>query len=397
MATSVTISYDALAGQFVAGTLRVTAGLKNGITIPPTIDNSCRIIYSSDLNNIARLIQEAPVTSNPLEFYDTQGTRFCTLAKRRKDNTFGSVTNVSTMPNLLSNIKFPEVSPTPTFLALSCYPGLHECTSFHAKKSFLEQDMKLLDNKYFLADLTVFTTNALYNEVKEIVPTFWSEFNEVLIAPSNLAAFITEYVCGRYVTEKVSHSQHTITFGSKVLTAQFFNSSVKAVIRTEGVQISTWGTVETNFIVLLDNPDENDIVVTDKATGTVFQPTQMCTLDPTVLHALIAANKFYMKFPTIETPFQKFCVENSSELVKYMFCSPLKVFDLLKGSNELDKNIITFAHRLYETMHRNLTQFLQLSHPSTISTFSWGGVPPAPQLDLMLGRQYSCAAAPSDM
>jgi hypothetical protein len=397
MATSVTISYDALGAQFVAGTFRVTAGLKNGITIPPTIDNSCRIIYSSDLNNLARLIQAAPLTSNPLEFYDTQGSRFCTLAKRRKDNTFGNVANVSTMPNLLSNIQFPEVSPTPTFLALSCYPGLQECTSFHAKKSFLEQDMKLLDNKYFLADLTVFTTNALYNEVKEIEPKFWTTFNEVLIAPSNLAAFIAEYVCGRYVTEKVSNSQHMLTFGSNVLSAQFFNSSVKAAIRTEGLQISTWGTVEANFIVLLDNPTENDIVVTDKATGTVFQPTEMWTLNPTVLHELIAANKFYMKLPATDKPFQEFFVENSSDVVKYMFCSPLKVFDTLKGSNELEQNIITFGKGLYAALHTRLNQFMQLSYSSTPATFSWGGGPPAPQLDLVLGRQYSCAVAPSDM
>lgn len=397
MATSVTISYDALCAQFVAGTFRVTAGPKNGITIPPTIDTSCRIIYSSDLNSLTRAIQAAPLTPNQIEFYDTQGTRFCTLSNRRKDNTFGSVANVSNMPNVFSNIQFPEPSSTPTYLAVSCYPGLLECASVRARKYFLQQDMELLKSKYPVNELSLFVATALFEEIKAIEPMFWAQFKEVLVTPLNITSFVSEYICGRYVTEKVSHSQHTLTFGSKVLSAQFFNSSVKATVRTEGVQISTCGTVETNFIVFLDNPNPDGdevVVVADKSTGAVFQPTQMWSLDPSLLHILIAANKFYTNLPVDYPKFQPFSTENTADVVRYMFNSPLKVFDgEMKGLNELEQNVVSFGKGLRLSIYNKMNQFLQIASPANVSTFGWGGGPPAPQLDLMLGRQHSCAAS----
>jgi len=397
MATSVTISYDAFGAQLVAGTFRVTAGLKNGVTIPRTIEDSSRIIYSSDLNTFTRLIEAAPPTPDKIEFYDTMGSRFCTLAEHRKLNTFGSVTNTSTMPNLMSNIQFPEPG-MPTYLVMSSYPGLLECASQAAKKSFLQQDMELLELKYPLNHLSVFTSKGLYDEIMEIEPTFWTTFKEVLVAPQfTLAAFITEYLCGRYVTEKVSNSTHMLTFGSKVLTAQFFNSSVKAIARNEGIQISACGTVETNFIVFLENPDETDIVVTDKGTGVVFQPTLMWNMEPGMLHSLIAANKFYRRLPTNDHQFQEFTTKNSSDVVQYMFYSPLKVFDTMKGLNELEQNIVTFGRGLRLSIYNKLNQSLQMANPSSVSTFAWGGGPPAPQADLMLGRQHSCALASNDM
>ena len=391
MSTSITISYDAFTTQLVAGTFRVTAGLKNGITIPSTVEGPSRIIYSSELSNLARIIQSAPLTPNQIEFYDTQGSRFCTLSKHRKDNTPGNVPNVSNMPNVLSNIQFPEVSSDATYLVMSCYPGFHECASVRAKKSFLEQDMELLNSKYPISELYIFVTSQLFDEINMIHPEFWTQFKEILVAPSNFSGFIAEYLCGRYVTEKVSNSLHMITFGSKVLSAQFFNNQVKATIRTEGLQISSYGTVETNFIVLLENPDENDIVVTEKGTGVTFQQSKMWNLEPSVLHILINSNKFYKKLPNDVIPFQEFCMENSSNVVKHMFCSPLKVFDTLKEVNEMDLNIITFGKGLNMSIYNKLSQFMYTINPSVPS---WNV--PLPPMDLMLGRQHSCMAPSPD-
>jgi hypothetical protein len=394
MTTSVSISYGSFDTQFVAGTFRVTAGLKNGITVPPTIDTLCRIIYSSEVNTLARTIQSAPVTPNQIEFYDTQGSRFCTLAKHRNDNTFGTVANVSIMPNVLSNIQFPEVSSDATYLVMSCYPGFYECASMRARKFFLEKDMGLLKGKYPPSELSLFVTSILFDDINGVLPEFWTQFKEVLVAPSNLTGFIAEYICGRYVTEKVSNSQHMLTFGSKVLSALFFNAHVKATIRTEGLQIFSRETLETNFIVLLENPDKNDIVVTDKGTGVTFQPTQLWSLDPSVLHTLIEANRFYKKFPNDDASLQLFCMENSSDVVKYMFCSPLNVFDTLKGVNEFDLNIITFAKGLRTSIYNKLNQFLHTSNPSEQLLSSWNVQPPHPQL---LDRQHSCVAEPPGM
>jgi len=407
MSTSIAISYDTFSTKCVAGTFRVTAGLKNGITIPPTAEGQSRVIYSSEMSSIAHTFQSAPLTPNQIEFYDIQGTRFCTLSKNRKDNTFGNVTNVSTMPNVLSNIQFPEPSSDDTYLVLFCYPGLHECASIRAKKSFLEQDMELLKSKYPVSELSLFISSVLFDEINKIQPEFWTQFKQVLVNTSNLASFVAEYICGRYVTEKVSNSQHTITFGSKVLTAQFFNNAVKAIVRTEGLQISTWGTIETNFIVFLENPDEVPIVVTDKGTGATFQSTQMLTLEPSVLNVLVDSNKFYKKFPNDERMFQEFSTENSSDVIKYMFCSPLKVFDTLKGVNEIDRNIITFGKGLQSSFYNKLNNFLQMTNPLISATSAWG-VPPlgllthqascmvAPHPDI-LTRQASCSAAPDEM
>jgi len=392
MATSIAIQYDAFGSQFVAGTFRVTAGLKNGINIPATIQNPCRIIHSSDMSTLARLIQSAPVTTNQIDFHDIQGSRYCTLAQDRKDNTFGGVPNLLSMPNLLSNIHFPSILPD-TYFAMSCYPGLQECSSLTAKMLFVEQDMKILATKYPLETLSVFVSKTLYDELMEIQPKFWSQFKQVLVAPFNLASFITEYVCGRYVTEPVSNSVHVLTFGAKVNTAQFFNSAVKATVRTDGVMVACWGSVETNFIVLLDNdnPNGDDLVmVTDKGTGVVFQPTQMWTIDPRTLHILIASNKFLRELPTEEQKFQEYATMNSVNVVKHLFSSPLKVFDTVKANNEIDKNIITFAKGLHNTIYNKLSQFIGTSNASYGTLF-----PAPPQLDF-LSRQHSCAAASNE-
>ncbi len=373
--SKITINNTTVTGvnnSLVVGELRISTPAPGAIDIPHQAESveSNIILQRGDDATFKSLMNSSPVRSFALKLYDQCGHLCNKWESSRHDNSSGNVRISSENKALFSNIEMPKGITGQTYLVISTYSGFERCVMWSSKKHLAEKDFEALSEKGTMSNVILFISEQINTELIKLGIDLASIFKAVYTSPaSSLIPYFTEFIAGKSVAGSRPSFQGMLNFGPgvEIAVARFRNikdtSSIECQIRRGGrIQINSENKVSAvKFFIVLKHSKPEDIKITEEFTESEF-PIVPYTSE--TLPGLEAEHftTLFNGFSFLEllnankdvTTMNKFVDEHSSQVVSYIYNSPLTMFETFDSNSESSQMIIEYGCTLRQQIYQVL-------------------------------------------
>jgi hypothetical protein len=366
------ITITGVNNSLVVGELKILTPSPGAIDIPPQAEfiESNIILQKGDDENFKQCMNLSPVRPFDIKLYDQCGYLCNKWELDRHDNLSGNVRINSETKALFNNIEVPKELNGQTYLVISTYSGFERCIMNSSKKYLAEKDLSDFIKKTNVSNIILFISEHIKKELDDLGINLTTIFKQVYSSSvSTLILHFTEFIAGKSVAGSRPSFQGMINFGSNVeiSTARFRNVKdtphIECQIRRNGrIQINSENKNSAiKFFIILEHLNEQPIKVTEEFTKTDFPliPYSIETLpglNPEHFSALFTGFQFLEKLNANKdiTKYANFASEHESNIVSYLFNSPLTIFEKLDIESELSQMIVeygsTLRHQIYQTL-----------------------------------------------
>ncbi len=376
------ITVTGVNNSLVVGELRISTPAPGAIDIPHQAESveSNIILQKGDDATFKLLMNSSPVRSFAIKLYDQCGHMCNKWESSRHDNSSGNVRITSENKALFSNIEMPKGLVGQTYLVISSYSGFERCVMKSSKKHLAEKDFEALGEKGTMSEVILFISEQIYTELNELGIDLNKIFKAVHTShTSSLIAHFTEFIAGKSVAGSRPSFQGMLNFGSgvEIAVARFRNlkdtPSIECQIRRGGrIQINSENkNSAVKFFIVLKHSKPEDIRITEEFTESEF-PIVPYTSE--TLPGLEAENFtiLFDGFGFLEllntnkdvTAMNKFVEAYSTQVVSYIYNSPLTVFETIDSDSDSSQMIIEYGCTLRQQIYQVLVTHASKSFSS---------------------------------
>jgi hypothetical protein len=380
------ITVTGVDNSLVVGELRISTPAPGAIDIPHQAESveSNIILQKCDDASLKTLMNSSPVRPFAIKLYDQCGHLCNKWESSRHDNSSGNVRITSDNKALFSNIDMPKGLTGQTYLVISTYSGFERCVMKSSKKYLAEKDFETLVEKGTMSEVILFISEQINKELTEIGIDLKSIFKGVYTShSSNLISYFVEFIAGKSVAGSRPSFQGMLNFGPgvEISVARFRNvkdnlkdmPSIECQIRRGGrIQINSESKVSAvKFFIVLKHSKPDDIKITEEFTESEFEivPYTAQTLpglETENFTTLFNGFTFLEKLTANKdiTTMNGFVEANSSDVVSYVYNSPLTMFEKIDSDSESSQMIIEYGSTLRQQIYQVLVTHASKSFSS---------------------------------
>ena len=355
------ITYRSDKSSIIVGEIIINTPAPDSIEIPPICEDcTCHIVLQKgDDAKFRSSFLIAPVRANDICLYDQCGHMFSSYTKTRVNNAHGTIKISADNKVLLSNIQLPAVSDGQIYLVINVYSGLTQATIDSSKKYLVEKDLEAFSKKYDLSTIIVFMSSEIVNELDKLGVEYRKYFKAVLSSSGNrMSEYICEYIAGRTVTGSRPTFQGMLTFGpeTEVVLVRFCPTkefgNITAQLRRNGrIQINSEDSQASAYFFIMVKHETSDSLkfmenVTKKEFAIVDRTIEnLPDLTDDHFTVLIDSIRFLEKLNANRESkeFTQTILDNSEEVVKYLFNTPLGVFETIDTESTLSQIVVDYS------------------------------------------------------
>lgn len=380
------ITHTIGSNTIIVGDISVNTPVPGAIDIKPIgpQDSTHLILSKNDDTMFKSILQTSPVRNFEITIYDQHGHTSCRYGADRKDNTAGNV-KITESKDLLSNIDFPKIESGQMYMVITHYDGLDQLSIPESKRDLVIQDLALLRQKIDTTKIVLFISEEINKELEGLGITLGETFQHVYSPQSSrLIRFLVEFLVGKQISGSKPSFQGMLKFDFddvasddiNVVMARFVrydstNPGVVGTIRRNGrVQINTESkTTRSRFFIMLKHPENPNLKVSEETTGTVYDltlrsPENIPDITDDHFKAIVESLTFLegLNAKKDYESVKKFISKNLSDVGKYMFTSPLQVFEEMDSKSDMSSMIIDYGCILRSQIYQLLN-----SHSSFVN------------------------------
>jgi len=366
----------------IIGDMSVTISNSDIIDIKPVgLQVDSHLIFSKNDDSIFKeVMMKAPVRPFNITMYDQYGHKSGHYEASRKDNTAGTV-KITERKDLLSNIEFPKIESGQIYLLITKYNALDQFSVPPSKYNLVIEDLRLLKQKINTKKIILFISEEINKVITQLGINLNETFRDVITPPSNIfIQYIVEYLVGKKISRTKSSFQGMLKFETKnsdtnsddinVVMSHLVKYELKpcisSIIRRNGrIQINTCTDESySQFFIMLKHQENIEFKVSEETTNTTFEltycsPENLPDLTDEHFKIIIEALTFLENINAITDYKSKneYISNNYNDAGKYLFNSPLDIFEGLESKSEYSSIIIEYACILRKHIYQQLNSY----------------------------------------